>query len=182
MSEFANQWRKTEGFQRRALSSLHRLIVKYFLKCLKDISPFCGVTDTLVLAFFWVTYVLVFKARVDPSLVCFLTCVQWIFQIHHLCDTCWPLDEMLNWKKTPYSDISRILHIIPYCSSYEIRMKIYLMSFFLQKYWNQWSLHHSSVSNANVLNVCQNTTRPWNARLNWIRNALKQCSVTPHWV
>ena len=32
-----------------------------------------------------------FKARGDPLLVCFLTCVQWIPQIHLWCDTCWPL-------------------------------------------------------------------------------------------
>ena len=32
-----------------------------------------------------------FKARVDPSLACFLACVQWIPEIHLWCDTCWPL-------------------------------------------------------------------------------------------
>ena len=30
-----------------------------------------------------------FKARVDPSLVCFVACVQWIPEIHLWCDTCW---------------------------------------------------------------------------------------------
>ena len=29
-----------------------------------------------------------FKARVDPSLACFLACVQWILKIDHRCDTC----------------------------------------------------------------------------------------------
>ena len=38
-----------------------------------------------------VSPVLGFKARVDPSLVYFLTCVQWIPQIHHRYDTCWLL-------------------------------------------------------------------------------------------
>ena len=33
-----------------------------------------------------------FKARVDPLLVCFVACMQWIPQIHLWCDTCWPLD------------------------------------------------------------------------------------------
>ena len=32
-----------------------------------------------------------FKARVDPSLVCFIACMQWIPDIHLWCDTCWPL-------------------------------------------------------------------------------------------
>ena len=32
-----------------------------------------------------------FKARVDASLMCFLTYVQWIPQIHLWWDTCWPL-------------------------------------------------------------------------------------------
>ena len=30
-----------------------------------------------------------FKARVDPSLVCFVACMQWIPDIHLWCDTCW---------------------------------------------------------------------------------------------
>ena len=38
-----------------------------------------------------VTSPLGFKARVDPLLVCFLACVQWIPEIHLWCDTCWPL-------------------------------------------------------------------------------------------
>ena len=29
-----------------------------------------------------------FKARVDPSLVCFLACMQWTPQIHLWCNTC----------------------------------------------------------------------------------------------
>ena len=32
-----------------------------------------------------------FKVRVVSSFACFVTCVQWIPQIHLLCDTCWPL-------------------------------------------------------------------------------------------
>ena len=30
-----------------------------------------------------------FKARVDPSLVCFVACMQWIPEIHLWCHTCW---------------------------------------------------------------------------------------------
>ena len=37
-----------------------------------------------------VTSPLGFKARVDPL---FVTCAQWIPQIHLWCDTCWPLDD-----------------------------------------------------------------------------------------
>ena len=37
------------------------------------------------------TFSLGFKAGVDPSFACFVTCVQWILQIHLTCDTCWPL-------------------------------------------------------------------------------------------
>ena len=49
----------------------HMLFLKIFLE---DISPFCGAIDTLVLDF---------KARVDPLLVCFITCLQWMIpQIH----------------------------------------------------------------------------------------------------
>ena len=29
-----------------------------------------------------------FKAKMDPSLACFITCVQWISQIDPWCDTC----------------------------------------------------------------------------------------------
>ena len=39
-----------------------------------------------------VTYGLGFKVRVDPSLVCFVTCAQWSPEIHLWCDTCEPLD------------------------------------------------------------------------------------------
>ena len=38
-----------------------------------------------------VTSPLGFKARVDPSHACFVTCVQWIPEIHLWCNTCWPL-------------------------------------------------------------------------------------------
>ena len=33
-----------------------------------------------------------FKARVDTSLLYFVVCVQWIAQIHHWFNTCWPLN------------------------------------------------------------------------------------------
>ena len=33
-----------------------------------------------------------FKARVDPSLACFIACVQWIPQINLWCNACWPPD------------------------------------------------------------------------------------------
>ena len=38
-----------------------------------------------------VTSALGFKGRVDLSLASFLTCMQWIPQIHLWCNTCWPL-------------------------------------------------------------------------------------------
>ena len=60
----------------------------FFTKMLEDMSPFCGPLIPL----FW-TSVLGFKARMDSSLVCFLTCVQWIPQIHIWYDTCWLLDS-----------------------------------------------------------------------------------------
>ena len=53
-------------------------------KFLEDVSPFCRAIDTPVL----VTSTLGFKARVVPLLVCFVTCMQWIPQIHLWCDTC----------------------------------------------------------------------------------------------
>ena len=52
--------------------------------------PSCRATDTPVLSYL-VMSSLGFKARVDPSLVCFDTCVQFIPEIHLWCDTCWPL-------------------------------------------------------------------------------------------
>ena len=33
-----------------------------------------------------------FKARVDPSLACYIAFMQWTPQIHLWCDTCWPHD------------------------------------------------------------------------------------------
>ena len=42
---------------------------------------------------FWTTCdtsALCFKARVDPSRVWFVACMQFIPQIHLWCDTCWP--------------------------------------------------------------------------------------------
>ena len=34
------------------------------------------------------TSVLCVKARVDPSLACIVTCMQWILQVHLWCNTC----------------------------------------------------------------------------------------------
>ena len=39
--------------------------------------PICGATDTPVFGLL-VTFALGFKAKVDPSLACFVACVQWI--------------------------------------------------------------------------------------------------------
>ena len=62
-----------------------------FLKKLEDKIPFLGG--------YWypcfglpLTSVLKFKARVDPSLAWFVTCMQWTPQIKLGCDTCWPLE------------------------------------------------------------------------------------------
>ena len=38
---------------------------------------------------------LCFKATVDPSLVCFVPCMQLISQIHLWCDTCWPSTQKI---------------------------------------------------------------------------------------
>ena len=55
----------------------------------KFLKSFCGYPCVGLL----VTSALRFKARVDPSLVCFLICTQWIPQIHLWCDTYQPLDD-----------------------------------------------------------------------------------------
>ena len=61
------------------LYSLHKSeTLMPFFKCLEDISPFCEGH--------WHP-----KARVDLSFAFFVTCMQWIPQIHLWCDTCWPL-------------------------------------------------------------------------------------------
>ena len=39
-------------------------------------------------------FALDFKARVDPSLPCFIACVQWIPHIHLWCDTSWPARQL----------------------------------------------------------------------------------------
>ena len=62
-----------------------------FLKKLEDISFLCGAIGTPIVDLELVTSVLGFKARVDPLVACFLTCVQWIPQIHLWCDTYRPL-------------------------------------------------------------------------------------------
>ena len=54
----------------------------FFKILLEDTSPFVGFG-------LLVTSALGFKTRADPSLACFLTCAQWIPQIHLWCDTCW---------------------------------------------------------------------------------------------
>ena len=48
----------------------------------------------LLISLFWTCndVCLCFKFRVDSLLVCFLTFVQWIPQIHLWCNTCWSLD------------------------------------------------------------------------------------------
>ena len=46
-----------------------------------------------------------FKARVDPLLVCFITCVQWIPQIQLWCDTCWSLGGR-------HGSVTRLNHIL----------------------------------------------------------------------
>ena len=56
-------------------------------KKMEDISIFCLTTYTTVLD----CSALGFKATVQFSLACFLTCMQYIPQIHLWCDTCWPL-------------------------------------------------------------------------------------------
>ena len=59
---------------------------------LEDINTFCGNTDTTVLNFWW-RLSWFSKAGWVSSRACFIACVQWIFQNHLLCDTCWPLGD-----------------------------------------------------------------------------------------
>ena len=59
------------------LDTLHHEGMIFFSKnILEDISPLCGFIDTPVWTL--VTFFLSFKATVDPSLACFVTCMQWI--------------------------------------------------------------------------------------------------------
>ena len=44
--------------------------------------PYFGLLETSPLGF---------KARMDPSLACFVACMQWFPEIHLWCDTRWPL-------------------------------------------------------------------------------------------
>ena len=60
----------------------------FFFKFLEDMSPFCGATDTLCLGLL-MTSPLGFKARMDPSLACFVPCLPWIPEIHLWCNNCW---------------------------------------------------------------------------------------------
>ena len=52
-----------------------------------------------------------FKARVDPSLACFLACVQWILKIDHRCDTCdtFFYRPQRSWGKVMFLHVSVIL-------------------------------------------------------------------------
>ena len=62
-----------------------------FLKeFLEDISPFCRDTDTPVLNF-WRGLLWVSKPEWISLLACFVTCMQWIPQIHLWRHTCWRL-------------------------------------------------------------------------------------------
>ena len=65
-------------------TALGLLFLKNFLE---DMSLFCGVTDSPVFGLL-VMSALGFKARVDPSLVCFHACAQQMPQIHIWCHTC----------------------------------------------------------------------------------------------
>ena len=55
-----------------------------------------------------VIYALGYKARVDHSIAYFLTCVQWIYQIHLWCDIWWHLDNQRGSQAT-YSNRSNCL-------------------------------------------------------------------------
>ena len=57
-------------------------------KIFVDTSPFSGATDTPCFRLL-VTSAMGYKARMESLLLCFLTCAQWIPQIHPFCDTCW---------------------------------------------------------------------------------------------
>ena len=56
-------------------------LLLYLEKSFGDISPFSGATDTPVLDFWW-RLLWVSKSGWILSLACFVTCVQWIPQIH----------------------------------------------------------------------------------------------------
>ena len=56
-------------------------------------SPSCGLLVTSALGF---------KARVNPSLLCFVTCTEWNPQIHLWYDTCWPTDSQYGSVSRPH--------------------------------------------------------------------------------
>ena len=62
----------------------------FFLKFMEDVSPFV----VPLVPLFWSSGDICpgFQVMANPSLICFLTCVQWIPQINLWCNTCWPLD------------------------------------------------------------------------------------------
>ena len=60
-----------------------------FKKFFEDTGPFCGTTDTPVLDF-WQHLPLVSKPGWILLLVCLVSCMKHIPQIHLWCDTCWP--------------------------------------------------------------------------------------------
>ena len=78
---------------RRYASCVHARGLSCFKKFWEDVSVFRGATDIPVFGLL-VMSPLGFKVRVDPSLACFITCMQQVPQIHFWCDTCWPLDEV----------------------------------------------------------------------------------------
>ena len=63
----------------------------FFLKFMEDFSAFVvpryPCFGPLVIS------ALGFKVMTNPSLICFLTCVQWIPQINLWCNIYWPLDD-----------------------------------------------------------------------------------------
>ena len=68
-------------------TGLFFLFLKQFLK---DISSFCGATDTPCFGLL-VMSPLVFKARVGYLICTWQRCTYKMFhEIHHWCDTCWP--------------------------------------------------------------------------------------------
>ena len=89
--------------------SNHLLSGILFLVCKPNLllnADYCGFSFKKILEntgpFLWghwypcfgllVTSALGFQAIVDPSLACFLACMQWMTQIHLWCDTCQSLD------------------------------------------------------------------------------------------
>ena len=115
-----------------------RIQAKLFLKCLEDISPFCGATDTSVLDFWW-HLSWVSKPGWILSLARFVTCGQRNPNIHLWCDTCWPLYSQhgRTWcfKKKFLHFLFIFWKIIIRSSDRSGNLMVYFVNFSMSIFW-----------------------------------------------